>query len=301
MDFLAQHLTSCHLCPRECGINRLQGEIGFCGAGLLPKVARVALHHWEEPPISGTQGSGTVFFSDCNLGCCYCQNYQISLEHFGKELTISELSENFLALEAQGAHNLNLVTVTPYLPQVIMALELARNQGLQLPVVYNSSGYEKLATLELISGLVQIYLPDLKYLSPSLSKKYSQAADYFAIASVALREMFRQVGKVTLNSAGIITRGMMVRHLILPGHIGETINCLNWLKKNLPDGAYLSLMAQYTPQAALQLPPPLNRKLTLGEYEQVLEKLFELELEDGFLQELESASNDYRPDFTTGV
>lgn len=295
-------LSNCELCPRNCHIDRTQGETGFCGAGLLPKVARIALHRWEEPPISGDRGSGTVFFSNCNLKCCFCQNHQISHEGYGKELSINELAQKFLGLQEAGAHNLNLVTATPYVPQVAEAIRLARTDGLTLPVIYNTSAYEKVDTLKLLEGLVDVYLPDLKYVAPELGRAYSKASNYFAAASTAILEMVRQCGPVKLDDAGLIRSGVLVRHLIMPGATDDSIRCVEWVKYNLPAGVYLSLMAQYLPLYQANQHPEIDRRITKDEYDRVVAKVMELDFEDGFLQELDAADEAYIPDFDlTGV
>lgn len=295
-------LSNCALCPRECGVNRVDGELGFCGAGELPKVARIALHHWEEPSISGTKGSGTVFFSGCNLKCCFCQNYVLSHESFGKEIGADQLATKFILLQQQGAHNINLVTGSHFAPQIAAAIQNAKKLGLTIPIVYNSSAYEKTSTLHLLEGLVDIYLPDLKYNSATMSNRYSHAPDYFEIASSAIMEMIRQCGEVKLDQNGIMISGVMVRHLVMPGGTDDSIQCLEWLKHNLPPGIYISLMAQYLPLPEIKLPAELAHPLTATEYEKVCAKLFELELEDGYVQELEAATVEFVPAFDlTGV
>lgn len=295
-------LSNCELCPRNCHVDRTQGETGFCGAGLLPKVARIALHRWEEPPISGDRGSGTVFFSNCNLKCCFCQNHQISHDGYGKELSINELSRKFIELQKAGAHNLNLVTATPYVPQVAEAIRLARAGGMTLPVIYNTSAYEKVDTLKLLEGLVDVYLPDLKYIAPEIGRAYSKASNYFAAASTAILEMVRQCGPVKLDEAGLIRTGVLVRHLIMPGTTDDSIRCIEWVKYNLPAGVYLSLMAQYLPLYQATQHPEIDRRITKDEYDRVVAKVMELDFEDGFLQELDAADEAYIPDFDlTGV
>lgn len=295
-------LTSCQICPRECGVDRMAGESGFCGAPAHPRVARIALHHWEEPPLSGSRGSGTVFFTGCNLKCRYCQNHPISQVLFGKEISVANLAGKFLTLQNQGAHNVNLVTGAPYLPQIAAAVRSAKKQGLTIPVVYNSSGYEKVSSLQQLDGLIDVYLPDLKYGNAELGRDLSGAPDYFATAAAAIIEMVRQRGPVILDDADLIRSGVIVRHLILPGFISNSLQCLQWLRNKLPDTVYLSLMAQYTPLQDLALPPPLNRKLSAAEYETVLDEVFALGFENGFIQELEAATADYIPAFDlTGV
>ena len=236
-------IQSCALCPRACGADRTVSE-GFCGGGGRVKLARAALHFWEEPCISGNRGSGTVFFSGCPLQCCFCQNYSISAQNFGKEIPVKRLADIFLELQDQGAHNINLVTATHYVPWVLEALRLAR-PALKLPVVYNSGGYERLETLQMLEGAVQVYLPDLKYRDASLSARYSNAPDYFSQSSRAILEMYRQVGPLQMGEDGTLRRGLVVRHLVLPKAWRDSVSLLEWLAQNLPvDGFYLSLLAQ---------------------------------------------------------
>ncbi len=299
---LSRKLSNCRICPRECGVDRLNGAAGFCGVDGRIRVARIAPHHWEEPPLSGTCGSGAIFFSGCNLGCVFCQNHQISHQRFGAVMDTEQLADECLRLQAAGAHNINLVTGSHFVPQIAAALQSAKRRGLTIPVVYNTSAYEKVETLRQLTGLVDVYLPDLKYRSETLSYNYSGAADYFNVASQAILEMFRQCGPVVLSSNGIIQSGLIIRHLILPGTVTDSKDCLRWIKTNLPEGIYVSLMAQYYPLPELRLSGDLNRKITNNEYEEVLDELFQLGMEDGFVQELDSASPDFIPDFDlTGI
>lgn len=290
-------LESCHLCPRRCGVDRLSGAVGACSAGLRPKLALAELHHWEEPCLSGTRGSGAVFFSHCSLRCLFCQNHAISQGGFGKEIPEERLSEIFLELEARGAHNINLVSPTHYLPQVAGALLRARQQGLKLPVVYNSSGYEEVEALRHLEGLVDIYLPDFKYADDRLARRYSAATSYFRAATSALQEMLRQVGTPVLDQNGIMRRGLMIRHLVLPGHLENTRRVLTWIADHLPKEVYLSLMAQYTPLHRASAFPELNRRLTLEEYEAAVSCALDLGLENGYIQELEAAVDTWVPRF----
>lgn len=302
LDVVEKLMSNCKLCPRNCCVNRTIGQLGFCNAGLHIKVARVALHHWEEPPISGERGSGTIFFSSCNLKCCFCQNYKISHEGFGKELSIPELAQKFIYLQSMGAHNINLVTGAPYVPQIAQAIKIARAIGLAVPVVYNTSSYEKVDTLKLLNGLVNIYLPDLKFVSPELGNKYLGAANYFAVASSAILEMVRQCGPVVIDENGLMRSGVIIRHLVMPGMAEDSLRCMEWVKDNLPSGVYFSLMAQYLPFYEAKKYPEINRRLTEEEYHAVINKLAELELEDGFVQDLNSASEEFVPDFDlTGI
>ncbi len=295
-------LASCTLCPRECGADRRKGP-GRCGGGALPRVARAALHRWEEPCISGSdpaRGSGTVFFSGCPLGCCFCQNYQISQENFGREVTIPRLAEIFLELQEAGAWNLNLVTATQYTPQVLEALDLAGSR-LTIPVVWNSGGYEKPETLRLLEGRVDIYLPDLKFYDPALGEDCAAAPDYFRRASAAILEMYRQVGPLRLDENGMLRRGLIVRHLVLPGERKDSERLLRWLAANLPVGDfYLSLMSQYTPYRPMAR-KALNRRTATFEYRWVQDIAGELGF-SGYGQERTSAKEEYTPSFDlTGV
>lgn len=298
MNEIEKIMSSCELCPRNCHIDRTAGELGFCGAGIQPKIARIGLHHWEEPPISGERGSGTIFFTGCNLKCCYCQNHLISHEGFGREITIDDLAEKFLYLQYNGAHNINLVTPTHFVPQIAAAIRMARLMGLSVPIVYNSSSYEKVETLKLLEGLIDIYLPDLKCVSPEVGRLYYGAPNYFAFASSAIIEMVRQVGPVVLDDEqGIMRSGVIVRHLIMPDGVTDSFRCLEWAKEYLPSGVYVSLMAQYIPFYQADKRPEINRRITVDEYQAVVDKMEELEFEDGFVQGLESASEDYVPKF----
>lgn len=291
-----QELTNCQLCPRLCGADRTKHP-GYCGAGSNIKAARAALHLWEEPCISGEEGSGTVFFSGCPLGCCFCQNHEISSGNIGAEITVERLGEIFLELQNQGANNINLVTATPYVPHIIGALNFVKDR-LTLPIVYNSSGYENLSTLQLLCGYVDVYLPDLKYMSPERGEKYSAARDYFEVASKAILEMYRQVGAAQFDRRGLMTRGLIVRHLVLPEGEEDTAQILHWLRDNLPlEDVMVSLMSQYTPFYHSGLYPELGRRLTKKEYRRALSALDELGIENGFVQELSSAKEEYTPRF----
>ncbi len=291
-------LKHCHLCPRACGADRsLPGGRGFCGGGALPKLARAALHFWEEPVISGEEGSGTVFFSGCPLQCVFCQNYDISSGNFGEEVSIERLAAIFLELQEQGANNINLVTGSHYVPQIVEALDLVKRQ-LHIPVVYNSSAYETLETLKMLEGYVDIYLPDLKYMSNERALRYSNAEDYVEVATAAIREMFRQVGPVQYDERGMLTKGLIVRHLVLPGGVEDSSAVLRWVAQNLPlEDILVSIMSQYTPFHRSADFPEIHRRLTEEEYEAVLDILDDLEIENGFCQELSSATEEYTPSF----
>jgi len=289
-------MAECTLCPRRCKVDRRE-KTGFCGMGENPRIARAALHFWEEPCISGTRGSGAVFFSGCTLRCAYCQNYEISHLGQGKEITVQRLADIFRALEDQGAHNVNLVTGTPFVPSILKALEMYRPG---IPIVWNSGGYETVETLKMLEGAVDIYLPDLKHVSPRLSKLCAGALDYFEIASAALQEMCRQTGSAVYDAEGMMKKGVIVRHLILPGCTGDSKKALDFIAEKLPPGTPVSLMRQYTPSryCAIQ---GLDRRVTDQEYERVLAHYEALGL-TGYTQEKESADSAYTPPFDlTGV
>ncbi len=287
---------NCNLCPRRCDVDRAERR-GVCGMGENPVVARIAPHYDEEPSISGTGGSGAVFFSGCPLGCAFCQNSEISCGGFGREITVPALRRAFDRLIEAGCHNINLVNPTHFTPAILSALEAP----LPVPVVWNSSGYELPETLKALEGRVTVFLPDLKYVDSALSARYSGAPDYFERASKALLEMHRQVGAPQLNEDGLITRGLIVRHLILPGCAEDSMRVLDWIKANLP-GAWVSLMAQYTPAGRAREYPEIDRRLRKREYERVVNHLIRLGLDEGYVQELSSADERYVPAFDlTGV
>ena len=285
--------THCTLCPRRCGADRAAGRTGFCGAGGTLKAARAALHYWEEPCISGTKGSGTVFFSGCTLKCCFCQNYPISAEGLGKEITVEHLAEIFLNLQAQGAHNINLVTPTHFLPDILPALE----PKLPVPVVYNCGGYESVETLRQLEGKIDVYLPDFKYSDNALAKKLSSAPDYFETASAAILEMYRQVGKPVIEGDEM-KRGVLLRHLVLPGCVDNSLGVLDWVAEHFRSGDILfSLMSQYVPMGRAAEMPPFDRRITELEYDSVLSYMMLLGIEDGYTQDFSSAERGYTPRF----
>ena len=286
----------CNLCPRACGVDR-EVTTGFCGCGTALVAARAALHFWEEPCISGTRGSGTIFFSGCNLRCCYCQNHAISLGGFGKEITAGRLAEMMLSLQAQGAHNINLVTATPHLPRVLEVLELVKPQ-LTIPVVYNTGGYETIEAVRTLKGHVDVFLPDLKYYSAELATRYSSAPDYFEAASAAIAEMIAQTGAPQFDAEGLLQKGVVIRHLVLPGSRKDSFAVLRWIAQNLPAGQFLlSLMRQYTPTGISPEYPELGRKVTSFEYESVVDEAMRLGLTQGFTQRGGSAEKHYTPPF----
>ena len=294
---LQRMMEHCHLCPRNCGADRLNGQKGFCGVGVDIMVARAALHMWEEPCISGKKGSGAVFFSGCSLGCGFCQNRTISRGQSGKVITVEHLAGLFLNLQEQKANNINLVTAGHFLPQVREALILAKEQGLTIPVVYNSSGYEKAEMLRYLDGLVDIYLPDFKYMEAALAGKYSYAKDYPETAMEALKEMVRQVGTPEFDERGMMKKGVIVRQLLLPGHVKNSKKVLEYLYETYGDQIYISLMNQYTPMPAMKDDPQLSRKVTEREYDRLLDYAISLGVTNCFIQEGETAKESFIPEF----
>ncbi len=283
----------CSICPRECLAER-KNEAGICSVGEKFKVARAAPHLWEEPCISGTNGSGTVFFSGCNLGCVYCQNYEVSHSAFGKEVSGKELMKIFDSLIGKGVHNINLVTPTHYVP---MLAKVLKEYNSPVPIVYNSSGYEKADTLKMLEGLVHIYLPDLKYYDSAPALKYSGAADYFEFASKAVLEMFRQVGTLQTDKNGIARQGIIIRHMVLPGNISQAVKVFSWVREHFPPETYISVMRQYTPYGKAKDMPPINRKLSSREYSIVKEKILSLGFENCFFQGKDSSTESFIPNF----
>lgn len=288
----------CELCPRECHTDRTAGEAGYCGETNQLRLARAALHMWEEPCISGKTGSGTVFFTGCSLKCIFCQNASIASSLVGKSVSTDRLARIFLELQAQGACNINLVTPTHFVPQIASAIKLAKNNGLQLPVVYNTGGYEKKETLQILEGLVDIYLPDLKYVSSRLSARYSNAPDYFEVASAALAEMFRQIGEPVFDEKnGLLQRGIIVRHLMLPKHLTDSKRVVKYLYDTYGNAIYISLMNQYTPIRFFPDRPELNRRVSHKEYRELVDYCISLGVENAFIQEGETASESFIPPF----
>lgn len=292
-------LSHCRLCPRQCGADRLAGKAGFCGAtGETVRVARAAPHMWEEPVLSGEKGSGTIFFSSCSLRCVFCQNIQISRKAVGDALSIEQLCDCMLELQAQGVHNINLVTPGHYLLHIRDALQKIRGRELTIPVVYNSSGYERPESLGLLKGLIDIYLPDFKYMSPTLSERYSNARDYSQVAKTAIAAMVDQVGPPILNREGYMVRGVMVRHLALPGQEIDSKRILKYLYETYGDEIYISLMSQYTPMSQVASKyPELNRKLSRRQYARLVEYALTLGFENGFIQEGDAAQESFIPPF----
>lgn len=294
---MLQLLKECTLCPHMCKVNRLENKFGRCKCNSSIRIALVSLHHFEEPCISGTNGSGTIFFSGCNLNCMFCQNYKISQTATGKITTINELAEIFLNQQKTGAHNINLVTPTMYVPQIIEALKLAKQQGLEIPIIYNSNGYENLETIRLLNGFVDIYLPDFKYFYDDIAKKYSNINNYFNIASKSILEMYYQVGLPQFDSSGLLQKGLLIRHLVLPNNIDNTKQVLLWIKQNLPKNVYISLMAQYFPTYLAKTDTTINRKLLPEEYNEVKDYFYSLDFVNGYMQELGDHEEEYVPDF----
>jgi len=282
----------CKLCPHKCGVYKdTDSYTGKCSVSTKIKVARIAPHFWEEPCLSGVQGSGAVFFSGCTMKCIYCQNSEISKDLQGVEITPQILADEFKKLEESGVHNIDLISATHFLPGIIKAFEIYRPN---IPIVYNCGGYERIESMKALEGIVDIYLPDFKYSDNNLAKEYSDAEGYVEVALEAIKEMFRQVGTLTLDSNGIAQKGVLVRHLVLPNHTRNSIETLNILKENFGNALTLSLMGQYIPHGKATAHPKLNRKITKREYEKVLNVLLDLDI-DGFAQELKSADESFIP------
>lgn len=293
------YFKNCNLCPRNCNINR-EKEHGYCHANNKLKIARAALHYYEEPCISGTNGSGAIFFTYCNLKCIFCQNYEISTKNIGKEISIEKLSDICLNLQNQGANNINLVTPTHYIPLIKESLIKAKNKGLTIPIIYNTSGYEKVSSLKLLEGLIDIYIPDLKYKSEILGKKYSNAPDYFNITTKAIKEMYRQVGKPKFSKEGIMQKGLIVRHLAIPENEKDSKEILTYLYNTYKNNIYISLMNQYTPIRKTKY-NELNRKLSKKEYYNLIDYAISLGIENCFVQEEGTQKKSFIPDFKNQV
>lgn len=287
-------LERCTICPHICGIDRAK-QAGRCKSTNKIKIALYSTHNFEEPCISGEKGSGTIFFSNCNMNCIYCQNYEISQQEKGKEITIEELAEIMLKQQEKGVENINLVTPTSYALHIIEAIKIAKNKGLQIPIVYNTNGYESIETLKLLEGYIDIYLPDLKYYYNELGQKYSNVNNYFEIATKAIQEMYRQVGAPELDENGIMQKGLMIRHLVLPNNIENSKKVLSWIKENIDENVYVSIMAQYFPTYKAKNVDELARKLTKQEYEEIENYLYDLDLENGYIQELGEHEEEYVP------
>ncbi len=290
-------LDECTLCAHRCKVNRIKGNLGRCKTNDKIKIALASLHMFEEPCISGENGSGTIFFSNCNLNCKFCQNYEISQLGKGREITVEELADIFIAQQNKNAENINLVTPTMYVYQIIEAIKIAKNNGLYIPIVYNTNSYETVETIKLLDGYIDIYLPDFKYYYDEIAYKYSRVNNYFATATSAIREMYKQVGVPVLNENGIMQKGLMIRHLVLPNNIDNSKQVLKWIKENINNDIYVSVMAQYFPTYLAKEDETINRKLTKKEYEQIENYLYSLDLNNGYIQELGEHEEEYVPNF----
>ena len=289
-----KELECCTICPHNCKINRTKNP-GRCKSTDKIKIALYSIHNFEEPCISGEKGSGTIFFSNCNMNCVFCQNYEISQLGRGKEITIEELANAMIKQQERNVQNINLVTPTSYALHIVEAIKIARKKGLEIPIVYNTNGYESVETLKLLEGYVDIYLPDLKYYYDDLAKKYSKVDNYFEIATKAIQEMYRQVGTPVLDENGVMKKGLMIRHLILPNEVQNSKKVLKWIKENIDSNVYVSIMAQYFPTYKAKEIPEIARKITKEEYEKVENYLYELDLENGYIQELGEHEEEYVP------
>ena len=288
---------NCLLCPRKCGINRRTGQTGVCGVSSEIKVARAALHYWEEPCISGKRGSGAVFFSGCSLHCVFCQNREISDGKAGKVISKERLSDIFMELAGKGANNINLVTPGQYIPDIVWAVNDAKSRGMKLPIIYNTSGYENVTELKLLEGIVDVYLPDFKYMDSTLSARYSRAKDYPSVAKQALSEMVRQQPDVVIDdSTGLIQKGVIVRQLLLPGHVNDAKAVLKYLYDTYHDHVYISMMSQFTP-IALKDYPEINRTVTRREYERLVDYALEIGITNAFIQDGDVAKDSFIPAF----
>ena len=291
-------LENCNICPHKCGINRIAGKIGRCKATDKVKIALASIHNFEEPCISGQNGSGTVFFSHCNLNCVFCQNYEISQLGKGREISIEQLAEIFIKQQNKKVHNINLVTPTMYIYQIIEAIKIAKSKGLKIPIVYNSNGYENVEALKHLEGYIDIYLPDLKYSDDEIAYKYSNIKNYFENAVQAIKEMYNQVGTPIIDENGIMKKGLMIRHLVLPNQLQNSKNVLKWINDNMDKKVFVSVMAQYFPTHKAKNFQEINRKLTKEEYNEIEQYLYTLDLENGYIQELGEHEEEYVPDFS---
>lgn len=295
-----QELEKCKICPHNCGVNRLNGNIGRCKSNGNIKLAMASIHNFEEPCISGENGSGTVFFSNCNMNCVFCQNYKISQQGLGREISIEELAEIFIDEQNKNAENINLVTPTMYVYHIIEAIKIAKNKGLKIPIVYNSNGYENVETIKKLDGYIDIYLPDLKYYDDDLAFKYSGVKNYFENAASAIKEMYNQVGSPVLDENGMMKKGLIIRHLVLPNNLQNSKDVLKWINDNIDKKVFVSVMAQYFPTNRAKEFPEINRKLTKEEYEEIENYLYSLDLDNGYIQELGEHEEEYVPDFEGG-
>lgn len=294
---MIEELNKCTICPWECKINRNDKKIGKCRGTNNAKIALVSLHFFEEPCITGKNGSGTVFFSNCNLKCKFCQNYEISQYGKGKEITIEELADIFIEQQKRGAENINLVTPTSYAYQIIEAIKIAKKNGLKLPIIYNTNAYENVETIKALEGYIDIYLPDFKYMDKKIAKQYSGVEDYPEVAKKAIVEMQKQVGNAQIDNTGIIRKGLIIRHLILPNNTENSKQVLKWINDNLPKETYVSIMAQYFPTYLAKKDKTLNRKISKREYKKVEDYLYSLDIENGYIQDLGDNEECYVPEF----
>lgn len=290
-------LENCTMCPHKCKVNRKNNEKGRCRAGDKVKIALVSIHDYEEPCISKLHGSGTIFFSNCNLKCVFCQNYKISNEGLGKEYSIEELSDIMIKQQEKGVNNINLVTPTIYAYQIVQAIKLAKEKGLQIPIVYNSSGYECIETLKMLEGYIDVYLPDFKYYDNDVALKYSNIKNYFEYTTNAIKEMYEQVGNPIFDENGIIKKGVIIRHLILPNHVNQTKKILSWIKENIGKETYVSVMAQYFPSNKACKYEKINRKINKIELKLVENYLYDIGMENGYIQKIGKCEENYVPDF----
>ena len=288
-------LKKCQICPHKCKIDRTQNQIGRCKSKDTVKIAKASVHQYEEPCISGENGSGTVFFSNCNLSCEFCQNYEISQKGIGKEISIERLAEIFLEQQEKGVNNINLVSPTSYAVQIIEAIKIAKNKGLYLPIIYNTNGYENVETIKMLNGYIDVYLPDLKYAEENLARKYSKIENYFNIATSAIKEMYNQVGTNEYDENGIIKKGIIIRHLILPNHTENSKKVLKWIKENMPEDITVSVMAQYFPTYKAKNIDDINRTITKHEYQKIENYLYMLNIKNGYIQELGKNEEMYVP------
>lgn len=290
-------LENCRLCPRNCNVNRLKNEVGFCKSNVNLNIARVSLHDWEEPCISGSRGSGTVFFSNCNLNCVFCQNHEISQQGIGKEVSIERLSTIFMEQQERGAHNINLVTPTHFVPQIIEAIKLSKAIGLKIPIVYNSNGYENIDTIKALNGYIDVYLPDLKYMSDKYAKRYSKVSNYFEFASKAIDEMFKQAPKLIFNKDGLLTSGVIIRHLMLPGLLFDSKKLIDYIYNKYGDNIYISIMNQYTPMFNSKEYPEINKPLNPKHYDSLINHCIDIGIKNAFIQEDGTVKESFVPHF----
>lgn len=294
---MLKELEKCEICPHNCKVNRLKQNTGVCKCTDKIKIALASLHYYEEPCISGKNGSGTVFFTGCNLQCKFCQNYEISQQGKGIEITIEQLADIFITQQEKHANNINLVTPTMYVYQIIEAIKIAKTKGLNIPIIYNSNGYENVETIKKLKGYIDVYLPDFKYYYNDLAKKYSGINNYFENVTQVIQEMYKQVGSPIIDENGIIKKGLIIRHLVLPNNIENSKKVLKWLKENINKEVYISIMAQYFPCYKAKEIKELNRKLTKEEYRKIEEYVYELDIENGYMQELGEHEEEYVPNF----